>query len=119
MSIKSTKLTKIFLLSGIASLFSLSATAEMKPLDEKFEDAYFSHGKDAFVQSNALSQIDTILGFTGFPEQHISRDAKAVDKMYQEGMAKQSTMGERIVTRDLTNPYDTSIRESPSYSAIK
>ncbi len=119
MSIKFTNLSKIFLVAGITSVFALPAQAEMKPLDEKFEDAYFSYGKNAFVQSNALSQIDTILGFTGFPDQHINRDAKAVDKIYQEGMAKQSSMGLRILTRDLANPYDTSIRESPSYSAIK
>ena len=119
MSIKSTKLTKIFLLAGIASLFSLSANAEMKPLDEKFQNAYFSNGKNAFYQSSVISQIDTILGFTGFPDQHIARDAKAVDSVYQSGMAKQSHMGAKMVTRDLSNPYDTSIRENPSYSAIK
>lgn len=119
MSIKFTKLTKILLVAGISSMFSLSAKAEMKSLDEQFQDAYFSNGKNAFIQSNALSQLDTILGFTGFPEQHINRDGLAVDKVYQEGMAQQSSMGARIVTRDLANPYDTSIRERPSYSAIK
>lgn len=119
MSIKFTKLSSILLVAGIASMFSLPAKAEMKPLDEAFQDAYFSYGKNAFTQSNALSQIDTILGFTGYPDQHINRDGKAVDKVYQEGMAKQSSMGSRIMTRDLPNPYDTSIRESPSYSAIK
>ena len=119
MSIKFTKLTRILLLASIASMFSLSAKAEMKPLDEQFQDAYFSHGQNAFVQSNVLSQLDTILGFTGFPEQHINRDGLAVDRIYQQGMEKQSAMGARIVTRDLNNPYDTSIRERPSYSAIK
>ncbi len=119
MSIKFTKLSQILLVASIASIFSLPAKAEMKPLDEEFQDAYFANGKNAFIQSNALSQIDTILGFTGFPEQHINRDAKAVDDVYNEGMAKQSSMGSRIMTRDLANPYDTSIRENPGYSAIK
>ena len=119
MSIQFGKLSKILLVAGVASMFSLPAIAETKPLDEQFEDAYFSNGKNAFVQSGALSQIDTILGFTGFPEQHIGRDAKAVDRVYQQGMAKQSSMGTRIMTRDLANPYDTSIRENPSYSAIR
>ena len=119
MSMKSTKLIKIFLFTGIASVFALSANAENVPLDEQFENAYFSNGKNAFVQSNILSQIDTILGFTGFPEQHINRDAQAVDKMYQQGMARQSSVGDRIVTKDLANPYDTSIGENPRYSAIK
>ena len=119
MSIKSTKLTKIFLLAGVVSMFSLSANAEMKPLDEKFKDAYFSHAKDAFYQSTAISQIDTIFGFTGFSDQHISGDAKAVDNVYQEAITEQSATGAKMVTRDLANPYDTSIKENPSYSAIK
>jgi hypothetical protein len=119
MSIKFTKLSTILLVAGVASLFADSVKAEMMPLDDKFQDAYFTNGKNAFTQSNALSQINTILGFTGFPEQHISRDGKKVDKAYQEGMAKQSAMGARMITRDLTNPYDTSLRESPSYSPMK
>ena len=119
MSIKFTRLSKILLLAGVASMFSLSAKAEMKPLDQEFQDAYFANGKNAFMQSNIVGQINTILGFTGFPDQHISRDAKKVDEVYQAGMAKQSSMGARMMTRDLANPYDTSIRENPSYSAIK
>lgn len=119
MSIKFTKLSKILLIAGVASMFSLPAKAEMKPLDEQFQDAYFSYGKNAFVQSNALSQIDTIVGFTGFPDQHINRDGKKVDALYRAAMAKQSSMGPRMMTRDLTNPYDTSLRENSAYSAIK
>lgn len=119
MSINFTKLTTILLVTGAASVFSLPTKAEMKPLDEQFQDAYFSNGKNAFVQSNILNQANTIVGFTGFPEQHINRDGQAVDKVYREGMARQSSMGERMMTRDLSNPYDTSIRENPSYSAIK
>lgn len=122
MSIKFTKLTRlsqIFLLTTVGSMFSLAATAETVSLEEKFEQAYFSHGRNAVIQSNAWSQLDTIVGFTGFPEQHIVRDLKAVDNLYEKAMAKQSSMGTRIITRDLDNPYDTSLRENPSYSAIE
>lgn len=125
MSIKFTKLTRlsqILFLGTIASMFAVSATAETKEstsVEQRFEDAYFSHGKNAFAQSNILGQIDTLLGFTGFPEQHISRDAKTVDNLYQETMAKQSSLGSRIITRDVANPYDTSLRENSGYSAIE
>lgn len=122
MSIQFTKLTnlsKILLMASIATLFAFPANAEMKSLHEEFEDTYFSKGKDTFIQSNIFSQIDTILGFTGFPDQHIVIDGKKIDTLYQEGMKQQSSMGERMVTRDLANPYNSSIRENPSYSAIK
>ncbi len=122
MSIKFTKLTKlsqILLIAGAASIFGNSVRAEMMPLDEDFEAAYFSNGKNAFVQSNVFGQINTIVGFTGFPEQHINRDGQAVDRVYRAGMAEQSSMGASIMTRDLANPYDTSLRENPNYSAIE
>ena len=122
MSIKFTKLTKlskILVVSTLASLFSFPAQAEMMPLHEAFEDAYFTKGKNAFQQSTIWGQFNTIFGFTGFPEQHISSDGKAVDRVYQEGMMQQAATGMRMVTRDLENPYDTSLKENPSYSAIK
>ena len=122
MSIKFTKLTKlsqILLVAGAASMFSASVQAEMMPLDEDFKKAYFSNGKNAFTQSNIFWQSNTINGFTGFPEQHINRDGQAIDKVYQAGMIEQTGMGASMMTRDLANPYDTSLRENPSYSAIE
>lgn len=118
MSIKFTKLTKlskILLLASVASMFSVAAKAEMQPLEEQFEEAYFSNGKNAFAQSNVFGQINTILGFTGFPDQHITGDAKAVHNLYEEAMAKQASQGAPIVTIDVTNPYDTSLREYLDY----
>ena len=118
MSIKFTKLSKILVIATIASLFAIEAKAETKPLDEAFEEAYFTKGKNAFKQSSIFGQINTILGFTGFPDQHISSDGKAVDKVYNEGLERQASSGEPLVTRDLENPYSTSLRENPSYSAF-
>jgi hypothetical protein len=119
MSIKFTKLSTVLVIATIASLFSIETKAEMKPLDEAFKDAYFTRGKNAFEQSTIFGQINTILGFTGFADQHITVDGKKVDLLYQEAMKKQTETGSRMITRDLTNPYDTSLRENPSYSAIE
>jgi len=122
MSIKFTKLTnlsQILLIAGAASIFGAAAQAEMMSLDQDFRDAYFSNGKTAFAEGNIFGQFNTITGITGFPDQHISRDGKAVDQVYQTGMAEQTGMGASMMTRDLANPYDTSLRENPSYSAIK
>ncbi len=118
MSIKFTKLSKILVIATIASLLSLEAKAEMEPLPEAFNNAYFTKGKDAFQQSSIVGQLNTIIGITGFPEQHISSDGKAVDEVYQAGLRQQSATGARMMTRDLENPYDTSLKENPSYSAF-
>ena len=118
MSIKFTKLSKVLVIATIASLLSLEAKAEMEPLPEAFKDAYFTKGKDAFQQSSIVGQLNTIFGITGFPDQHISSDGKAVDEVYQAGLIKQSATGARMMTRDLENPYDTSLKENPSYSAF-
>lgn len=118
MSIKFTKLSKILVIATIASLLSLEAKAETESLPEAFNNAYFKKGKNAFRQSSIFEQIDTIVGFTGFPERHISADGKAIDNVYQAGLKQQSATGMRMMTRDLENPYDTSLKENPSYSAF-
>lgn len=119
MSIKFTKLSTVLVIATIASLFSIQAKAEMQSLDAAFEDAYFKKGKSTFDQTSILGYADSILGFTGFAEQHITDDGEAVHKVYVDGMKAQSASGMRMMTRDLANPYDTSIRENPGYSAIK
>ena len=119
MPIKFTKLSKILVIATITtSLCALEAQAEMEPLTEQFENAYFKKGKNAFWQSSILGQLDNIIGITGFPEQDIRRDGKAVDNVYQAGLEQQSKTGMKIITRDLENPYDTSLIENPSYSAF-
>jgi hypothetical protein len=113
MSIKFTKLSTALVIATIASLFTVEVKAEMKPLDDAFKDAYHTRGKDAFKQSSIMGQLNTIVGFTGFPDQHIAADGKAVDRLYQESLAQQSSSGARIMTKDLENPYDTSVMEIP------
>ena len=115
MSIKFTKLSQILIVTIIASFGSVEVMAETPSLNRAFKDAYFTHGKDAYEQSNFLGQLNTIVGFTGYPEQHISRDGQAVDKIYRDAMKQQTEVGSPIMTRDLDNPYDTSLRENPDY----
>jgi hypothetical protein len=112
MSIKFTKLTRALVIATIASLFAVEVKAEMKPLHQEFKDAYHTRGKDAFRQSSTLYQIINMDGLLGFPEQHIAADGKAVDRLYQQSLALQASGG-RLVTKDLENPYDTSVRENP------
>jgi hypothetical protein len=128
MSIKFTKLAQISVITTIVSLCSIEVMAETHEdahnsetisLNQAFKDAYFTRGKNAYEQSSIQSQIDTIVGFTGFPEQHIVRDGQAVDSLYRHAMQRQTQIGSPIMTRDLINPYDTSLVENPDYISIK
>lgn len=123
MSIQFTKLSKILIISTIASLFSMEAKANEGAngvaLGEAFEAAYFANGEDAFRQSGIFAQITTIVGIPKFPEQDIAADAEEVHLLYELALERQTSTGERLVTRDLDNPYNTSLREIPSYGFIK
>jgi hypothetical protein len=118
MSIKFTRLSKVLVIAAIASLFAIDVKAEMKPLDEAFKDAYHKRGKDAFKESNIFGQLNTIFGFKGFPEQNIAADGKAVDRLYQQSLAQQTSSGEYLATQDLESPYNTSLKENPDYVAF-
>lgn len=122
MLIKFTKLSTVLVIATIASIFSIEAKAEEildeVTLDEAFEAAYFDNGKNAFQQSTIWGQINTIFGFTGFSDQHIAGDAKQVHLLYELGLERQTSTGEPLITRDLVNPYNTSLRENPECSAI-
>ncbi|MEM7594240.1 MAG: hypothetical protein AAF383_22460 [Cyanobacteria bacterium P01_A01_bin.83] len=118
MSIKFTQLSKVLMLAAIASLLADQVKAEMKPVPEAFNNAYFENGPNAVRQSGIVEQINNIVGITGYPEQDIAGDAEAVADVHQARLEKQSTTGMRVITRDLENPYNTSLLENPSYSAF-
>ena len=124
MSIKFTKLTKVLIIATIASLFSLEAKADTDPLNEvslgeAFEAAYFDNGENALVQSGVIAQFTTIIGIPKFPEQDIAADTKEVHLLYEAALERQTSTGERLITRDLENPYNTSLRTNPDYGLIE
>lgn len=117
------KLSKVLAIVTIASLFATQARADTEPvgkvaLDEIFKAAYFDNGENTIEQSGFLGQINTIVGIPKFPEQDITADMKEVHRVYQLALERQTSMGEPLITRDLDNPYDTSLRELPSDSSF-
>lgn len=122
MSIKSTKLSKVLVVATIASLFSIEAKADevlnKVPLGEAFEAAYFKNGENAFRQSGIFGQFNTIVGIPKYPEQDIAADAEEVHLLYELGLARQTSTGQPLVTKDLDSPYDTSLKEILGYGAF-
>ncbi len=121
MSIKFTKLSSILLITLTMSMSASVAKAEKVKTDHGisvaniFNNSYFSHSGNTFKNSQPISQLNTIFGFRKFPELKIISDGKSVDNVYREFMAKQSQVGSPVKTKDLVNPYSTSLQENPSY----
>ncbi len=121
MSIKFTKLSSILLITVAMSATASAVKAEKidtRPgisVADVFENAYFENSGNTFEESSFIGQLNTIFGFQSFPERKISADAKAIDQTFRKFGAKQYRVGSPIKTKDLTNPYSTSLQENPSY----
>ena len=110
MSIKFTKLSPILVTVAIGSSL-MTGVAQAESVSETFKEAYFKNSGDAFYNSSILGQLEFIFGINGFAETKIAKDGKLVDILYQDVMKQQAQNGPKIVTRDLRNPFDTSVAE--------
>lgn len=128
MSIKFTKLSAIFFLTTIASLYPLKLWAQTETeeaviedavtqvtLKQTFHDAFFSYSGNAFRNDGFVDQLNHILGFNLFPELQISQDGELIDSLFQDALKQQSENGTPMKTRDLENPFTTSLKENPGY----
>lgn len=95
-------------------------------IPQLFQNAFNYESGNFFENRSLESQIEWLFGvtpsgdqyrFPDFPENELTRDAKLVDTFYQDYL-KYQTRGEPIRTRDLENPYTTSLGSS-NYSEPK
>ncbi len=123
MSIKFTKLSSIFFLTTIASLCPLKSWAQSTTeteanqvtLQQVFQDAFFKNSGTAFRNDGFRDQLNNIFGFDRYSDIQISKDGELVDTIYQDGLKQQGASVAPIKTRDLSNPFKTSLQENPSY----
>lgn len=105
--------------AAIAQTASRTAEETSYPtIKEVFNQAFFENDPDFFRNRSLGRQIDWILGpgsllRNSFPENEISRDAELVNRLYQDVLEQQVSNGPVIRTRDLPNPYETTILLSP------
>lgn len=105
--------------AAIAQTASTTAEETLYPtIQEVFNQAFFENDPDFFSNRSLGRQIDWILGpgsllRNSFPENEISRDAELVNRLYQDVLQQQVSNGPIIRTRDLPNPYETTILQSP------
>ena len=89
--------------------------------NEIFERAFFKNNPD-FYRNNSLGRdLDWILGpgisKNSFPENEMARDGKLVNIVYRDIMQQQVGNDPYIRTRDLPNPYNSSVIMSPRMNA--
>ena len=112
-----TKLSQILLATVIISS-AMNGVAKAESIPETFVEAYFENSGDAFDNGSILGQFKFLFGIGGFAETKIANDGKLVDIIYHDVMHQQTEGGPRLVTRDLSNPFDTSVADNPEYIRI-
>ena len=86
---------------------------------EAFNRAFFRNDPDFFNNRSVGRQLNFMFGIgsllrNSFPENEIIRDAELVDSLYKDTLKQQVSSGPIIRTRDLPNPYETSVLQNPS-----
>ena len=125
MSIKCKSLTGVLAILTTVCIGS-TASAQTSPLDQfsqyqtlsdRFEQVFYTNDKEFTRNRSFVRQLDFILGIgsprTSFVDNEINADTRAVTILYKDELLKQGSSDRVIRTRDLPNPYDTSILQSP------
>ncbi len=91
--------------------------SQYETLADRFEQVFYTNDKDMFENRSFLRQLDFLIGIgslnTSFVENEINADTKAVTILYKDALLRQGSSDPVVRTRDLPNPYDTSILQSP------
>jgi len=120
-------LTTLISLGGFAQAEPVTNSCVYEPVEEKcpnlpeyesvqnlFWRASTNHSGDFFDAISFEGQANTILGFNGFPENQISKDVEIITILTYEFLDHQTNQIP-LRTRDLNNPYQSSLQEYPSY----
>lgn len=87
-------------------------------LDNVFTRASYNATGRFYEIMNISGQANQIFGWRTFPgsffDNQITSDALTVETVHHDAM-RQQMGGPPMVTRDLLNPFDTSLRENPEY----
>lgn len=83
-----------------------------------FNRAFYNDTGRFYDITNISGQANKIFGWRTFPgsffDNQIANDSATFEAVYQDALNQQTT-GQNIRTRDLANPFNTSLLENPSY----
>jgi hypothetical protein len=91
--------------------------SQYETLSDRFEQVFYTSDKEYTKNRSLGRQLDFLFGIgglnTSFVENEITADTKAITIFYKDELLKQGSSDRVVRTRDLPNPYDTSILQSP------
>ncbi|MBA2748595.1 MAG: hypothetical protein H0U45_07590 [Tatlockia sp.] len=91
--------------------------SQYETLSDRFDRVFYTNDKEYSENRSLLRQLDFLIGIGGlnnsFVENEITADTKAITVLYKDELLKQGSSDRVVRTRDLPNPYDTSILQSP------
>ncbi len=124
-------LIPILVISAASSVFASEALAQTELTDESqpvrletvpevFNRAFYHGLGDTIEQFSLGGQLNFIFGWRAFPqgsfpENQIAREARLVNILSRDVFNQQNSNGPIIRTRDLNNPFNTSVQQSPEY----
>jgi len=91
---------------------------QREPLNDVFDRAVFNSSGEYYNLTDISGQANMFFGWRtwpmgSYPENQITEDTLTTQVLLKDTMNQQG--GPTIRTRDLVNPYNTSIQENPSY----
>ncbi len=102
---------------------SVNQFSQYETLADRFEKVFYTNDKVFSRNRSFLRQLDFLVGIgslnTSFVENEIIADTKAVNILYRDALLKQGSSDRVVRTKDLPNPYNTSILQSPLIEALK
>lgn len=117
-------------LKGLAGLLTLAIGSMVLPqaawgqttsevpgepsLRDQFLDAYYSNSGTFYRNRTVFGQLNWMFG--PYVENQITRDGRAVHRLYQDALQQQVSSDPAIRTPDLVNPFNTSFLLLPTTS---
>lgn len=116
MRINFNRLASILVIVVAATGFHPAAFAQPKAnqtLGDAFNRTYFKNEPNFFQNRSFKEQLNWMFGINGFSDSDINRDAAQIHELWQTSLTQQTASDPVLRTRDLPNPYNTSILTSP------
>lgn len=86
-------------------------------IPETYDRTFFRNSPSFYVNRGVLEQIDSLLGVglpgSGFIENEIASDGRAISNLTQDLLRQQANDSPLIRTADLVSPYETSLQLQP------
>lgn len=100
-----------------AQTASTNQYSQYDTLADRFEEVFFTNDKGYTENRSFRRQLDFLIGTgsfdTSFTDNEITADTEAITTLYKEALLQQGSSDPVVRTRDLPNPYETSILQSP------